>query len=161
MDESDKPPDIESFLVATVAMWLGKMTPRECEDLAAKYFSYEVLTKYGVAAVITLKNLLPCPRFMIPPDQVELIPCIPITGNLTVIESTVTSRLESLEKNHEVVMQALKEIRQSVSLQASAVIQNQAPVSFMNQNTGPSIHLCPITIGGKKKVLLLLVESEV
>ena len=177
MDESDKPPNIESFVVATIAMWLSKMTPRECEDLAAKYFSYEILTKYGVnsinesklakvarnndglndvlasrvvTAVATLKNLVPCPRFMIPPEQVEYIPCIPITGNLTVNESTVTSRLESLEKNHEVVMQALKEIRQSVSVQASAVVQNQAPVSFMNQGAGPSILLCPPPVGGQK-----------
>ena len=51
MDEPDKPPDIESFLVATIAMWLGKMTPKECECLAAKHFSYEILTKYGVEKI--------------------------------------------------------------------------------------------------------------
>ena len=48
MSESDKPPDIESYVLSTIAMWLSKMTPRECEVLAARYFSYEVLTSYGV-----------------------------------------------------------------------------------------------------------------
>ena len=176
MDESEKPPDIESFVVATIAMWLSKMTPRECEDLAAKYFSFEVLTKYGVdiingsklvkivknndglnavlasrvvTAVINLKILVPCPRFMIPPDQVEFIPCIPVIGTSAVNEPTLTSRLESWEKNHDLVMKALQEIRQSVSSQASAVVPHQPPVSFMN-HVSPSNHLCPPPLGGQK-----------
>ena len=82
-------------------------TPCECEVLSARHFSYDVLTKHDeekinesnltkvaknndglndilskrvVAAVNVLKILKPCPRFKIPPDQVEFIPGIPVTG---------------------------------------------------------------------------------
>ena len=125
MEENDKPPDIESFVVATIAMWLGKMTPRECENLTARHFSYETLTKYGVekinqtkltkvvknndgsndvlanrvvAAVNTLKNLDSCPRLLIPLEQVELMPGMPISGDASVSDVTVNCRLDSLEK---------------------------------------------------------------
>ena len=171
MDEPDKPPDIESFLVATIAMWLGKMTPKECECLAAKHFSYEILTKYGVekinesklakvaknndglnnilasrvvTAVNVLKNHEKCPRFIIPLEQVELLPGMPITGDLSVSESTVSSRLDSLEKNHDVVMKALDEIRKSLSFKTAVPNVGQ---SDMTQVSAPSVHLFPPHLG--------------
>ena len=171
MEESDKPPDIESFVVATIAMWLGKMTPKECENLAAGHFSYEILTKYGVekinetkltkvvknsdglndilanrvvAAVNVLKNLETCPRFVIPLEQVELLPGMPLSGDTAVSENSVTSRLESLEKNHDAVMKALHEIRQSVSFKASVPQESRTAATVdITQGVGPSIHLCP------------------
>ena len=177
MGDSDKPPDIESYVVSTIAIWLSKMTPRECEVLSARHFSYDVLTKYGVdkinesnlakvvrnndglndilsnrvvTAVNVLKNLKPCPRFIIPPDQVEFIPGIPVTGDSSVNELTVTSRLNNLEKNHDVVMKTLNEIRQSMSSHMSAVVQTQAPASFGGHAIGPSIHLIPPSQGGQR-----------
>ena len=48
MSDNDKPLDIETYVVSTIAMWLCKMTPRECQFLLARHFSYDVLTKYGV-----------------------------------------------------------------------------------------------------------------
>ena len=54
----------------------------------------------------------PCPRFIILPDQVEFIPGIPVTGDLSINELNVTSRLSSLEKNHDIVMKTLNDIHQ-------------------------------------------------
>ena len=180
MDEADKPPDIESYVIASIAMWLEKMTPKECDNLAARHFSYECLTKFGVEkinesklakvvknndglnsvlatrvvkAVNELKNLQQCPRFMVPPDQIELIPGIPLTGDTSVNEATVNSRLDSLEKNHELVMKTLNEIRQSVTMKNLPLIQAQVPSGQLNHITAPAIHLTPPTFGASNNIV--------
>ena len=163
MRDAEKPPDIESYVLAVISMWLDKMTPVECENLAARNFSYETLVEYAVerinksklekvcknkggsnlelskrvvTAVNSMKNLKPCPRFLIPPEEVEFIPGLTTTGDTSVDENTVAARLESLEKNHEIVMKALNDIQKNIKY-PSAV----ASVPAVELQTFPSLPL--------------------
>ena len=56
-----------------------------------------------VTAVNELRNLETCPRFMLLPEEIEFIPSVTTTGETSIDEGTVSSRLESLEKSHEIV----------------------------------------------------------
>ena len=53
------------------------------------------------------------------------------------------SKLSSLDKNHNIVMKTLNDIRQSMLSHISATAQTQVPASFVRHATGPSIHLFP------------------
>ena len=163
MRDAEKPPDIESYVLAVISMWLDKMTPVECENLAARNFSYETLVEYAVerinksklekvcknkggsnlelskrvvTAVNSMKNLKPCPRFLIPPEEVEFIPGLTTTGDTSVDENAVAARLESLEKNHEIAMKALNDIQKNIKY-PSAV----ASVPAVELQTFPSLPL--------------------
>ena len=83
-----------------------------------------------------MKNLKPCPRFLIPPEEVEFIPGLTTTGDTSVDENAVAARLESLEKNHEIVMKALNDIQKNIKYPAAV-----ASVPAVELQTFPSLPL--------------------
>ena len=175
-DGDGKPPDIESFTVATIAMWLRKMPPHHVialvhdhisqddlyEDgatalnkLVDKNIDFKRIAKHGemkklaevvVTAVDDLTNKFKDMKFMIPHDKLDKVPGVIIDSHDANKDKTVSARLNNLERQNEEIKNLLNQFRNTVP-SSFASIATKTPSVQVNGN---QLHPAAAASGGDR-----------
>ena len=174
-DDDGKPPDIESFTVATIAMWLRKMPPHHVialvhdhikpDDLyddgvialnklvdiggfkkIAKHGEMKKLAEVVVTVVEGLTNKFKDMKFMIPHDKLDKVPGVISTSHDANKDRTVSARLDNLEKQNDEIKNLLNQFRNSAP-SSFASIATKSPAVQLNGN---HLHPAAAASGGDR-----------
>ena len=160
----DLPSRIWSWSLATINMWMEKVGAN-VEQLIQKHLDFNKLYDDGVVKLNTIKDVhvskaqgeniklmseniikvmirlrssKDCPRFLVPSEDLHLVPGVRVHGPDAESDAVVSTRLTNLENKNKEIMSILSEIRQSVNVKNSQFppLQSGVSVPAMQVNGG-------------------------